>query len=209
MLNNLTNFFNLIVGRRVKTIASPDDLVALGVRDPRTPGIYQPAAIKVSNLVPSSVQSVTGLNTNNTDPKNPVVRVSVDGTTITGLGTPASPLVASGGSAWNVFNYNFIVSSSNTDVPGAGECLIMVSEGDVYELRINPTSGDYYIGTYLTSRLNNTVALMKIPGISPENFVCLVDGFTFVSGYIRFSITILYGNSLPYPGGIGTLTFIP
>lgn len=41
------------------------------------------------------VQSVTGLDTNNTDPLNPVVRISVDNTTITGLGTPASPLVAS------------------------------------------------------------------------------------------------------------------
>ena len=45
------------------------------------------------------IQSVTGLNTNNADPQNPVVRISVDGTTITGLGTPASPLIASGGIA--------------------------------------------------------------------------------------------------------------
>ena len=51
MLNNLTNFFNLIAGKRVKTTANPDDLITLGVRDPRTPGIYQPAAIKVSDLV--------------------------------------------------------------------------------------------------------------------------------------------------------------
>lgn len=43
------------------------------------------------------VQSVTGLNTNNTDPTNPIVQISVDGTTITGAGTPGSPLVASGG----------------------------------------------------------------------------------------------------------------
>ncbi len=40
------------------------------------------------------VQSVNGLNTNNTDPQNPIVRISVDGSTITGNGTPASPLVA-------------------------------------------------------------------------------------------------------------------
>ena len=40
------------------------------------------------------IQSVTGLNTNNADPQNPVVRISVDGTTITGLGTPASPIIA-------------------------------------------------------------------------------------------------------------------
>lgn len=45
----------------------------------------------------NSVQSVTGLNTDNTDPVNPIVKISVDGITITGLGTPASPLIAVGG----------------------------------------------------------------------------------------------------------------
>jgi hypothetical protein len=40
------------------------------------------------------VQSVSGLNTDNTDPINPIVNISVDGTTITGAGTPASPLQA-------------------------------------------------------------------------------------------------------------------
>jgi hypothetical protein len=59
MLNNLTNFFNLIVSRRVRTTAAPDDLVALGVRDPRTPGIYQPTAIQVSDL--TSAQQSSGL----------------------------------------------------------------------------------------------------------------------------------------------------
>lgn len=51
----------------------------------------------VAGSVPGGVQSVTGLNTNNTDPANPIVRISVDGSTITGLGTPGSPLVAVGG----------------------------------------------------------------------------------------------------------------
>ena len=41
-----------------------------------------------------SVETVTGLNTDNTDPANPIVKISVDGVTVTGLGTPASPLVA-------------------------------------------------------------------------------------------------------------------
>ena len=40
------------------------------------------------------VQSVSGLNTDNTDPSNPVVKISVDGTTITGDGTSSSPLQA-------------------------------------------------------------------------------------------------------------------
>lgn len=44
-----------------------------------------------------TVLSVTGLNTDNTDPANPIVKISVDGVTIIGQGTPASPLVAIGG----------------------------------------------------------------------------------------------------------------
>lgn len=44
-----------------------------------------------------SVLSVTGLNTDNADPQNPVVQISVDGETITGSGTPGDPLVATPG----------------------------------------------------------------------------------------------------------------
>ena len=55
-----------------------------------------------------SVNSVSGLNTDNTDPTNPIVEISVDESTITGAGTPLSPLVA---------NSNFVdsVSGLNTD----------------------------------------------------------------------------------------------
>jgi hypothetical protein len=42
----------------------------------------------------SGVQSVTGLDTDNTDPLNPVVQIAVDGTTVTGDGTNGNPLVA-------------------------------------------------------------------------------------------------------------------
>jgi len=53
--------------------------------------------ININIALGDTVQSVTGLNTDNTDPQNPIIRISVDGTTITGLGTPASPLIATGG----------------------------------------------------------------------------------------------------------------
>lgn len=47
----------------------------------------------------AGVETVTGLNTDNTDPANPVVQISVDGVTITGAGIPGDPLVSvSGGS---------------------------------------------------------------------------------------------------------------
>ena len=38
------------------------------------------------------VVSVTGLDTDNTNPQNPIIQIAVDGTTITGLGTSVSPL---------------------------------------------------------------------------------------------------------------------
>ncbi len=53
---------------------------------------YQPI-----NPTGAGVQSVTGLNTDNTDPANPVVEIAVDGVTITGDGTAGSPLVSAGG----------------------------------------------------------------------------------------------------------------
>lgn len=42
------------------------------------------------------VESVTGLDTDNTDPLNPIVQIAVDGVTITGDGTAGNPLVAAG-----------------------------------------------------------------------------------------------------------------
>jgi hypothetical protein len=51
MLNNLTNFFNLIRGRKVKTIPSGSDLIPLGTRDPRYDGSYQPTGITVDAFV--------------------------------------------------------------------------------------------------------------------------------------------------------------
>lgn len=47
-----------------------------------------------SSSLASGVQSVSGLNTDNTDPQNPIVKISVDGITITGDGTSSSPLQA-------------------------------------------------------------------------------------------------------------------
>lgn len=50
-----------------------------------TNNIYSPSA---------GVQSVTGLDTDNTDPLNPIIEIAVDGVTITGDGTPGLPLTA-------------------------------------------------------------------------------------------------------------------
>jgi len=50
----------------------------------------------LTGLPPSGVQSVSGLNTDNTDPLNPIIQISVDNVTITGDGTPGNPITSSG-----------------------------------------------------------------------------------------------------------------
>jgi hypothetical protein len=131
MLQNITNFFNLIRGRKIKTTPDGSDLIPLGTRDPRYDGFYQPTGITVDDFVaslPAGVQSVTaapspspggdGIFVNNTDPLNPVLSftgVQVDGTTITGTGVFGDPLVAVGGGAVNYANVIFVDSTNGND----------------------------------------------------------------------------------------------
>lgn len=50
MLNNLTNFFNLIAGRRIKTQLEPSDLIAVGTKQSKALGDYKPTAIQFKDL---------------------------------------------------------------------------------------------------------------------------------------------------------------
>lgn len=50
MLNNLTNFFNLITGRRIKTQLESSDLIAIGTKQSPSLGDYKPTAIKFEDL---------------------------------------------------------------------------------------------------------------------------------------------------------------
>jgi hypothetical protein len=63
------------------------------------------------------IQSVTGLDTDNSDPANPVVQIAVDGVTITGDGTAGNPLVSTaiGGVQTVTDDGNGVVSVDNTD----------------------------------------------------------------------------------------------
>ena len=51
MLNNLSNFWNIITGRMIKKIAEPSDLIPLGTRDSRYGGNYKPTAISIADFI--------------------------------------------------------------------------------------------------------------------------------------------------------------
>jgi len=60
VLNNITNFFNLIKTGKVKTQLDASDLLAIGTRDLRFIGQYQPTMIKYSDLVAGLVGGSNG-----------------------------------------------------------------------------------------------------------------------------------------------------
>ncbi|MEX0594989.1 MAG: hypothetical protein WD512_00705 [Candidatus Paceibacterota bacterium] len=50
MLNNITNFFNLIKGKKIKTQLESQDLIAIGTRQSKGAGDYKPTAIRYADL---------------------------------------------------------------------------------------------------------------------------------------------------------------
>ncbi len=112
-----------------------------------------------------SVVSVTGLNTNNTDPNNPVVAISVDGITVTGAGTPGSPLVSVGGGGGGS-----VTSVRNTDgtiaiTPTAGLVvvnLVSVSSANILIGNVSGVATGRPIAGDVTLTANGTVTLATV-----------------------------------------------
>jgi hypothetical protein len=113
--SEISRIHNNRVARHNFKYYGPDGTVYIGLADGRLRRISDGTTSIVSR---GGVQSVTGLNTDTTDPANPVIQISVDGVTITGTGTPASPLVASipvGGVQSVTDDGNGVVTVDNTD----------------------------------------------------------------------------------------------
>lgn len=70
-----------------------------------------------SNSGGNGVQTITGLDTDNTDPQNPVINIAVDGVTIQGQGTALNPLeVVPGSGGTDILqpvNSNFVPQGTN------------------------------------------------------------------------------------------------
>jgi hypothetical protein len=117
------------------------------------------------------VQSVTGLDTDNTNPLNPIVKISVDGNSITGDGTPTSPLQASSNVNKGFYSQTAISTIIvNTDIETS-----LIGAG-VGTLSVPPNSfniGDSFIARIggEISNLNNTNITFKVKSGS----IVLVD----------------------------------
>jgi len=129
MLNNLTNFFNLIKARMTKTTLENEDLIATGTRDTSYGGSYKPTAIAYSDLrdqivaaVPSGVTAVTGTS--------PVVS---SGGTTPAISMPAATTSVSGhlrSSDWNTFNNKQAALVSGTNIKTVNSNTLLGS-GDI------------------------------------------------------------------------------
>ena len=115
MLQNLTNFFNLIRTRKIKTQLADNDLIAVGTRDNTWEGKYQPTAITYDDL--AAQLSVSG-------PPGPPGPAGADGAQgpagavgpqgIQGLTGPTGPVGAAGLNF--VGTWNSATAYSSTDV---------------------------------------------------------------------------------------------
>lgn len=101
MLNNLTNLFNLIKTRMVKTVLEDDDLFVVGTRDNKYGGGYKPTIAPLSTVVNAVIAQIPptpiglyGLFTQ-TVSSTPVTATTVPGSLIgTGVGTLSVPASA-------------------------------------------------------------------------------------------------------------------
>jgi hypothetical protein len=171
------------------------------------------------------VQSVTGLNTDNTDPRNPIVRISVDGTTITGLGTPASPLIATGVTGSGINNYvarwtpnsttlgTGLIRDNNTTVAiNADPALYATSKLVVKETVIDkiPFLVDYTStvnGAYVT---NVAAKISATPAAAQNGNITALQLRTSNSRGLNEGLNVgVQGNiSLGYPTQVGIVSYI-
>jgi hypothetical protein len=111
------------------------------------------------------VQSVTGLNTQNFDPANPVVQISVDNVTIVGDGTPAVPL-----STQSIYGYFSSLTTQNLVTTNVAQRVQMENTIEFNGIRVSGTQNDtieYAVaGLY---QLNFSIQFNHNTGTSVDN----------------------------------------
>ncbi len=126
----------------------------------------------------SSIKSVTGLNTDNTDSQNPIIEISVDGTSITGDGTPSNPLVAN-------ITPGYISSISDTNTVDLDVTTSNLTANVLYQTTTDIVLGDDSSGlkadfaSHNISQFTNDVPyLTSVVGYVPTSRTLSINGST-------------------------------
>jgi len=119
MLNNLTNIFNLIKTRMVKTVLESDDLFVVGTRDGKYDGDYKPTVVPVSvvaaGIAPYLPPASTGLFTQTAN--GPTVTATTTESTIIGTGVGSLTIPANAFQVGDSFRVDIMghISAKNND----------------------------------------------------------------------------------------------
>ena len=119
MLNNLTNIFNLIKSRMVKTVLESDDLFVVGTKDGKYDGDYKPTIVPVSvvaaGIAPYLPPASTGLFTQSVN--GPTVTATTTESTIIGTGSGTLTIPANAFQVGDSFRVDIMghISAKNND----------------------------------------------------------------------------------------------
>jgi hypothetical protein len=203
MLNNLTNFFNLIQGRRIKKTLEKTDLIPLGTYDPSFGGGYKPTAIQAKDLL------------NN-------LTVTADGNTIIGDGSVDNPLIAVvSGAPVTYSRVCFVDAINGVDATGA----INIFDKPFLTIPAARTAATALIGISVDNRalvyirrgqynnavltLTNNVDFYCEPGVVFTGIVQIRDNGVAVNSNVYGSLKINSGGTtIPLViTGASTITF--
>ena len=119
MLNNLTNIFNLIKSRMVKTVLESGDLFVVGTKDGKYDGNYKPTIVPVSvvaaGIAPYLPPASTGLFTQSVN--GPTVTATTTESTIIGVGSGTLTIPANAFQVGDSFRVDIMghISAKNND----------------------------------------------------------------------------------------------
>lgn len=165
--------------------SAPDAVTMSWAITQSTPWVMTALELKGVSSAITGVQTVTGLNTDNTDPVNPIVKISVDGSTITGLGTPGSPLVATAGAGASV-----VKATSADTTPSYLD----------NKLNIHSTDGSVIVTKTITNPAGNEVVDYDLS--VPVGTGGIVNTKTAISIFQDFN-----GNQINSSGGGTNITY--
>ena len=136
------------------------------------------------------VQSVSGLNTDNTDPLNPVVQIAVDGVSITGAGTPVSPLVANFPAPPPALVFGSTITGSGTALSPYNAQLLLGSGAIDGTLVVSPLGNDATAVPYDMQRHYSTIDSAVAVAKSGDTILVYAGTYTATTNWAKDGITL-------------------